>query len=243
MVNVHTYSDTATAQRMAAEAVQQTLSEFNSVPILFMVSGGSALHVLNALPGELFGSRFTLSVVDERFTTDPAINNYLQLTNTDFYHKAVAQGVSVIETVPQEKEAIEELAKRFEGELKAWRMSHPDGVIVTLIGIGKDGHTAGMMGYPDDVRTFQFMFEDADVWVAGYDAKWRNMYPLRVTVTMPFLRKANATIVYAVGGEKKKAINLILAPSGELYRTPGRIINELQHCHLYTDQSVDTVGV
>ena len=133
------------------------------------------------------------------------------------------------------------MAKRFEGDLKDWRMSHPDGIMIALLGIGRDGHIAGMIGNPDDKRSFQFMFEDDSAWVVGHDAGNRNPYPLRVTTTMPFLRKLDTAIVYAVGEAKNYALTAVLAPTGELYRTPGRIIQELAHCLLYTDQAVATV--
>lgn len=241
MVDIHSFSDQPSACRAAKEAVELTLREANGKSVLFLVSGGSGFDVLNELSDALFDAQVTVSVIDERFTTDPAVNNFLQLQKTDFYGKAVSRGVAFFETVPLKDESIEELAKRFEGNLKDWRMSHPDGVMVALLGIGKDGHTAGMIGNPDDKRSFEFMFEDDSTWVVGYDAGNRNQYPLRVTTTMPFLRKLDTVIVYAVGGAKKAALSAVCAPEGSLNMTPGRIIRELAHCLLYTDQAVDTV--
>lgn len=227
--------------KQTVEAVGSMLSSYRNLPVLFLVSGGSCFDVLNALPSELFDTRLTVGVVDERFTGDEKVNNYLQLTRTPFYEMIASHGVTIIESVPQENESVEGMAKRYETELKGWRMSHADGVIVSCMGIGRDGHTAGIMAYPDDKRTFEFYFEDADSWVVGYDASWRNPYPLRVTTTCPFLRSMDAAVVYVVGEEKKKALTVVLAESGELHKTPGRIIREMKHCLLYTDQSVDRV--
>jgi len=243
MVDIHSFSDQPSACRAAKEAVELTLKDAAGKPVLLLISGGSGFDVLNQLSDELFSARITVSVIDERFSTDPTINNYLQLQKTDFYRKAMAKGVPVIDTIPKDSESIEEMAKRFEGELKDWRMSHPDGIMVALLGIGRDGHTAGMIGNPEDKGSFQFMFEDDSVWVAGHDAENRNPYPLRVTTTMPFLRKLDTCIVYAVGEAKKYALTAILSQNGDLYRTPGRIIQELKHCLLYTDQAVATVKI
>jgi 6-phosphogluconolactonase/glucosamine-6-phosphate isomerase/deaminase len=247
MVDIHTYPDQQSACAAAKDAVEQALKTAAGKPILFLVSGGSGFDVLNQLSESIFDLRlpaqtgFTVCVIDERFSTDPIVNNFLQFQNTDFYKKATAKAVSFIPTIPKEGELIEEMAKRFEGQLRTWAAAHPDGVMIALLGIGKDGHTAGMIGNPDDKRSFQFMFEDDSTWVAGYDAGTRNQYPLRVTTTMPFLKKLDTVIVYAVGESKKNALSAILAPTGDLYKTPGRIICELQHCLLYTDQAVDTV--
>jgi 6-phosphogluconolactonase/glucosamine-6-phosphate isomerase/deaminase len=242
MIDIHTSSDQQSACKGAAEALEKTLKDTMGKPVLFFVSGGSGFDVLNELPGELLQPQITVSVIDERFSTDPAVNNFLQLQKTDFYKKALANGVPFVETIPKEGEMIEEMAKRFEDDLKLWHTSHPDGVMVALLGIGRDGHTAGIIGNPDDKRSFQFMFEDDSAWVAGYDAGSRNQYPLRVTVTMPLLRTIDTTIVYTVGETKKEALTAVLAPSGELHKTPGRIVQEMKHCLLYTDQAVDRVN-
>ncbi|HUD19964.1 MAG TPA: 6-phosphogluconolactonase [Patescibacteria group bacterium] len=241
MVDIHSYSDTATVTREASEALTQVLGENKNTPVLLLVSGGSSLNLLHSIPMDLFDAHVAVAVLDERFSKDPGVNNFLRLSQTDFYKEAVKRGVTTFESVPKDNEAIGELAKRFEDFLKAWSMAHTDGIIIALQGVGPDGHTAGIMPYADDKRTFEFYFEDSDTWVVGYDASWRNPFPLRVTVSLPFLRKVTTSIVYAVGSGKKKALDAALAPTGELYKTPARIINEMPHCLLYTDQAVGTL--
>lgn len=241
MVDVHVSPDALTASSEATKAVADALSKHKDTPVLFLVSGGSSLTLLNTLPVELFDAHVTIGVLDERFSTDPAINNFAQLSKTDFFKNATTRGASVIDTTTKDGELIEEAAKNFETELKNWRMSHADGVIIIIQGIGPDGHTAGIMPYPDDKRTHQFYFDDSEVWAMGYDCGFRNKYPLRVTVTLTFLRKVTTSIVYAVGAEKKAALEAILAPEGEVHKTPGRIISQMHECHLYTDQQVGTV--
>ncbi len=241
MVDIHSYPDAATATHEASEALGRVLTENKNKPVLLLVSGGSSLNLLHSIPMDVFDRHVAMAVLDERFSKDSGINNFLRLSQTDFYKEAMKRGVTVFESVPKDNEAIEELAKRFEDFLKAWKMAHTDGVIVALQGIGPDGHTAGIMPYADDKRTFQFYFDDSEVWALGYDAGTRSTYPLRVTVSLPFLRKVTTSIVYAVGVEKKEALVAALAPEGELHKTPARIINEMPHCLLYTDQSVGTL--
>jgi len=242
MLDTHTYSDTASTIREASEALVDILTQYKTVPILFLMSGGSSLKLLDAVPPELFDARVTMGMLDERFSSDPAVNNYLHLIETKLYKTVTMRGIPCFESVPKAGESIAEFTKRYEDYLKAWRMGHADGVIIATQGIGPDGHTAGIMPYPDDQRTFEFYFEDSDVWVVGYDAGVRNPYPLRVTVSLPFLRNIDVSIVYAVGSDKKNALDAALAPSGEVYKTPARIIRDMKHCLLYTDQPVDRVG-
>lgn len=241
MLDIHTFADRATATRMATEAVGETLMAAIDRPVLFLVSGGSCLNLLHALDPMLFDARVTMGVLDERYSSDPSINNYSQFIETDFYGITRNRGVTCIETAVFQSETIDEMAKRWDMELKDWRISHADGKIIVLQGIGPDGHTAGMM--PDEIKQFNELFDNPNVWVVGYDAQSRNKYPLRVTVTMPFLRNVDTSIVYAVGEEKKAALSAALAPEGNTFQIPARIIHEMKHCLLYTDQSVDTVKV
>jgi 6-phosphogluconolactonase/glucosamine-6-phosphate isomerase/deaminase len=243
MVDIHSYSDAPAATRMATEALRDTLIASREKSVLFLISGGSSLQLLSGLSPDLFDSRVTMGILDERYSRDPQINNFAQFANTELYAMAMKRGVACIDTFPKEGESIDDLAARWEGELKTWRMSHADGTILIAQGIGPDGHTAGMMPYPDDKATFVSLFENPTHWVTGYDAGNRNKYPLRVTVTMPFLRSVDAAVVYAVGAEKKGAITAMLAPHGTIHETPARIVHEMPHCLLYTDQAVDTVKI
>ena len=252
MIDIHTFADIATTARMASQAINDELAVHREVPILFLFSGGSSRILLESFLPELFDARITVGVIDERFYSDPAVNNYAQFMQTDFYRMAVARGVTTLETTPRKNETIEQMAKRYESYLKNWQISHSDGIIMATLGIGPDGHIAGIMPaspktssqggpYTDDARTHQSLFDDEAQWVTGYDASYRNEYPLRVTVTLPFLRKVSFGVVYAVGKDKKNALIATLAPVGTISQTPARIIAEMPHCLLYTDQTLDTV--
>jgi 6-phosphogluconolactonase/glucosamine-6-phosphate isomerase/deaminase len=130
-----------------------------------------------------------------------------------------------------------------ESGFKSWCTNNPAGIIIALMGIGRDGHTAGIMRYPDDERLFDPLFVHTVAWVVGYDAGSRNPIPLRVTVTVPFIRDIDHAVVYVSGPEKKQALCDVMAPRGLLYQTPGRILHTMKHCLLFTDLSVDKVKV
>jgi len=237
-LEIHTEKDAATAAKNAAESIINILSGYADAPILFLVSGGSPLEILKQLSPDIFDARVTVGVSDERFNTDPTINNFAQVIETPWYKAIAAKGATSIDTRPVDQETVEDGGRRFDAALKAWKEAHPTGKIVLTQGIGLDGHTAGMMPYPEDTRAFGFLFDDAEAWAVGYDAKAKNKYPLRVTTTLPFLRMVDDSVVFAVGPDKKKPLADTLAKEGTLAATPARILHEMKHCLLFTDQLV-----
>ena len=62
-----------------------------------------------------------------------------------------------------------------------------------------------------------------------------NAYPLRVTITMTFLRIVDHSVLYTVGKEKEDALSRTLKTEGTLREMPARIIHEMKDVHLFTD--------
>lgn len=237
-VDIHREKDAVTAAQSAAQALSDAISGYEDRPVLFLLSGGSPLEILKYLFFDPFDARVTVGVSDERFSTDPTINNFSQIIKTPWYQAITAKGVKSIDTRPLEGESVEDMGRRFDGMLKSWKKENSTGKIIITQGIGLDGHTAGMMPYPEDERAFGFLFDDADVWTVGYDAKEKNKYPLRVTTTMPFLRMVDMSVLYVCGQDKKEPLARALAADGSLAATPSRIIHQMKHCLLFTDLPV-----
>lgn len=203
--------------------------------ILFLCSGGSAFELLHDISPECFSSALTIGVIDERYSRDEAVNNFAQLQKTDFYKVAVRAGAHTIDTFPRADETLEMLARRFEGELKGWMENNQSGLMVATMGIGEDGHTAGIMPFPEDRATFSALFEDSDVWVRGYDAGKKSKYPLRITTTITFLKEIDHSIVYCVGENKREALMRVFADTGTRAETPSRVIRDIKNVMLFTD--------
>ncbi len=223
-IDLHIEKDAETAAQQAAKALEEAIA--GSSPVLLLLSGGSPLEILKYVSS--VDPRVTVSVSDDRFSTDPAINNFAQIQSLNAQHW--------IDTRPLPAETVEDVGHRFDVALKKWKQDNPTGKIVMTQGIGLDGHTVGIM--PGCI------FEDPDVWAVGYDAKEKNKYPLRVTVTMPFLRMVDDSILYVCGPDKKRPLEDTLRVTplrGGLSEMPARIIHEMKHCLLFTDQPVDRV--
>lgn len=242
------YNSTVLLHR-AREAVSAALREYRQQgkEVLMLCAGGSAFQLLGEIDPAGFGRYLTITVLDERASNDPNINNFAQLVTTTFHHEAAAAGARFIDTRMREGETRDLLASRFEYALRNWKELHSDGTIFALMGVGVDGHVAGIMRYPDDSAKFAALFEDADSqhqksqkshWVVAYEAPpGRNDFPERVTVTLPFLRTmVDRAIVFMSGPEKKKdAFIRLNASRGSIADTPARILYEMKDVVLYTD--------
>jgi 6-phosphogluconolactonase/glucosamine-6-phosphate isomerase/deaminase len=203
-------------------------------PVLLLLSGGSSLALLEHVNKAVFSAKLTLAVLDERYSTDAAVNNFSLLRETGFFSKAIAEGASFISTAIEKGVGHGAAAEKFERSLRVWRQNNPSGSIIITIGIGADGHTAGMMPYPENKKEFEYLFE-RDNWVTSYDAHDKDRFPLRVTTTMTFLRiQVDAAVAYITGEEKKDAYRKILAKT-DYNKVPARIIAELKRAFIFTN--------
>lgn len=215
----------------AGEVISEALRRHRNTAILLLLSGGSALSILEHIDNDVLGPHVTITTLDERFSADPTINNFAQIEVTDFYTNARARGAQAIATRIQESDTLGESGKRFENSLREWRMNNPDGVMLATMGVGEDGHTAGI--FPGDFET-DFSGDD---WVVSYVVpETINPYRERITVTYTFLRTQLAeVVVYAVGEKKKSVIADITTPLNTVEKLPISIVNELPVVTIVTD--------
>ena len=220
------------ALEKASVHLNKILDAHAHVPTLFLSSGGSSLKLLDYIT--VFPPNFTIGMTDERFSEDSEINNFAQMIETSFFQKAQDRRAYFIDTRVQPGEDMDIFVNRFKEALFSWTKEHPGGRIVITQGVGADGHTIGIMPYPNEQNIFEELFEKENL-VVGYDAGGRSEYSLRVTITLPFLRMVDHSIMYMVGEEKKEALSLTLNTSGMLNTTPARIIHEMKEVHIFTN--------
>lgn len=228
MIEIHKVVDFEDGAKQAALAIVDALMHCCPDAVLLLFSGGSPLEIIQYLPKELCDDRITVGVSDERYSEDPLVNNFAQVSSKiTFKHS--------IDTRPLPGETLEQLGVRFDDSLKRWRNTNSNGKIIITQGIGLDGHTVGMIG-----RTF----DEPNVWAIGYDAKEKNKYPLRVTTTVPFLtQQVDMSILFVCGADKQKPLTDVLSSQNMISDVPGRVIHRMKHCLLYTDCSVDRVNI
>src|SRR3989344_5528375 len=73
------------------------------------------------------------------------------------------------------------------------------------------------------------------VW-QGRPKHTEEAFPMRITVTLPFLRNiVDHSIVYAVGARKERILPRVLLEHGELWEFSARVIHEMKDVRVFTD--------
>jgi 6-phosphogluconolactonase/glucosamine-6-phosphate isomerase/deaminase len=226
-------NDAISVAAECGEYLNACLIENKKTPVLLMLSGGSALTVLDYLGDHALGENITVSVLDERFSGDTNINNFAQLQKTEFYTAALNAEVSFFGTLPRPNESADELAKRLERNLKTWKDENSGGLIVATLGMGADGHTAGIFPF-DDKNEFNELF-NSGAWTVSYNALGKHQYPERITTTLNFLRNIDFGFAYVCGTDKKEKFQQVQNNESELNLLPALAWHDIGDVKVFTD--------
>jgi 6-phosphogluconolactonase/glucosamine-6-phosphate isomerase/deaminase len=221
-------------QAHAGQALNNILAANAGYAVLLMLSGGSALKLVNAIEPENLNENLSITVLDERFSQDPKINNFSQLQNTDFYKIALKKDVSFFGTSPRNIDTPRSLQERWETNLRNWAAENPNGKIIATIGMGPDGHIAGIFPHPEDEKKFNNLFL-SDAWTVAYNVGTKNPYPDRVTTTITFLKKIDSAVVFVTGKEKITPLKKLASKSASLEELPAMALWDLKDAEVYTD--------
>jgi len=221
---------TAHPKEDAGKKLTSTLKRYANTPILLMVSGGSAFQFLEFVELGVLGPHLTLTILDERFSTNPLVNNFAKLEQTSFYEKCMERGVKTIVTKVIEGEDLRGLSERFQAALFFWKKEHPNGIIIATMGIGSDGHTAGIFPSEDGARF------NTEAWVLGYVVpKSVHEHSERITVTYTFLKEeVEEAIVYAVGSEKEDLVEKLENDNCDFFVFPACIFHHMRRVTLFS---------
>jgi 6-phosphogluconolactonase/glucosamine-6-phosphate isomerase/deaminase len=202
---------------------------------LLLLSGGSALSILDYLTTTGIDASLTLTVLDERYSYNDKINNFAQIEKYSFFTEARIGGMRIIDTKILPTESLVEVGQRFEKALHDWREQNKDGYIIAVLGVGTDGHTAGI--FPN----IDYIDWSADKWVESYTvSKDVNPFPERITVNFSFLRtEVSRTLVYAVGEEKKVILERLMNGTDAPSSLPIAIAKDMPAVTIVTDQNLN----
>lgn len=241
-INVNVFTTKNEANSEIAKALNEVLTkmQLENKSVLLLLSGGSAFDIYPLIDSNVLSDKTTIGVLDERYSTDPKENNMVQLKATSFYETALKNGCQFIDTTVKDGETIEELETRFNSALSGWIKNNPDGIVTAIVGIGPDGHTSGMLPFPENPTLYSELFENPEKLAVHYDADGKNPYRYRVTTTNTFMRNnIDHAFVYAVGENKKDALTRLKSDTGDLPTTPARILREMKHVELFTDVNLN----
>lgn len=223
------YSDNP--HMVAAQALSRLLEQYANVPILLLVSGGSALAFLEAVESSALGDHITVSVLDERFVSDQQSHNFSQLESTHFYQAILTAGGTSISTKVLGGDCLATWAARFADGLRDWRQKQKQGVVLVTMGVGNDGHTAGL--FPNEEAKTVW----SDEWVTAYQLPESvNQFTDRLSVTGTFLREQVAGgVAFVIGEEKRLVLNRLQTTIKAEATLPAGILYELSDMTLVTD--------
>ncbi len=236
-MEIHHQTSPEAAAAEAGEYLNAFLTEHKSQPVLLLLSGGSALNLLNYVGAGAVGENLTISVLDERFSQDPAINNFAQIQRIQFYSDALAAGCGFFGTLPRNNESAEDLAARWQENILAWTKENPEGLIAATLGLGSDGHTAGIFPFPENPGEFKRLFESEN-FVAAYHAAGKNQFPGRITAALTLLKNLDAGFAYACGKEKRQALQSLLTGKKTAATLPAAAWLEIKQLDIFTDLDV-----
>lgn len=219
------------AARAAGEKLSDLIDGYGDTPILLLLSGGSALALLDycAIPED--AAQLFIGVLDERFGERLADQNFAKVKDTKFYLAAAKQSASPLDLTETSCASSAALAAAFEESLRRWVQIYPEGKIIVTMGVGKDGHIAGLIP-PLTTEEFGSM-----QWVIAHNVSAAvNAFAERVTVTRSFLlTHVDHAIVYVSGEDKRGVLDAVLTAERGEVDFPAGILKEMRAVELFTD--------
>lgn len=235
-MNIKHFAIREAAAAAAGEALNKLLAENRKRPILLLLSGGSALSILNYIEPSSLSENLTITMLDERFSSAPQVNNFLQLQKCNFYRLAQEANANFLNTLPRLKESIEDMRARLENSFKKWQKTNPRGKILATMGMGADGHIAGIFPYPDNLKFFKSTFENSHLY-AAYSAVGKHQHEDRITATLTLFRNIDESIVFICGAEKKDKFHELISGQSQSHVLPAAGIFKTKHYQIFTDIS------
>ena len=237
-MKIYSNINTKSVTRKAGVRLTEMLHKIKGA-ILLLLSGGSSFDILNHVDVSVIDARVTLGLLDERYTSDVSKTNMLSLLRSPFFISALRNGANLIDPTTGYKESIKDVADRLDRSYKKWIIEYKNGSIICTAGIGQDGHTAGIFPLPGNENGFRNLFINTNNLVIGYSAPGPSQASDRVSSTIPFLKKATSVILYAIGVDKRSALERLCDTRGKIEDTPARVYRELDSSRvcLFTDQT------
>lgn len=223
------------AKRKLAARVSSELraAKESDIPVLLFFSGGSAFGILDLFDRDIFGPYLTMAPVDERYDPSGCESNFATFTKTECFPRAEAAATRFIDTRVQPEQGRDELALAFEHTIRKWTTEHPEGKTLAILGMGPDGHTAGIFPMDDEER-FRDLFEGERI-VVGYRGPEYAVCPERVTVTQVLLRRLDRIFIFFSGEEKRAAWERVMPGTEPVHTLPAAIFRTLPAVEIFTD--------
>jgi len=208
----------------------ESLIEADERNVLCLISGGSAFAIYDHIKlSESAKGRTIFCMGDERVREGAHENNYSQLVQTcpDFVNTH-----QVIDTSIEDDEDPEKFSLRINRILEKIFTDKKDLKVISILGMGPDGHTAGIFPMPQDRfrDTYEADLTYVPVVVEGLTID------ARASITPTFiLHRVDHVIGYITGEAKQAKLNELINQDLELYDMPAQIIKQHKDAVIFTD--------
>lgn len=206
-----------------ADLTQRLVQELaEGKKVLWLVTGGSnipaATEIMANIPAP-HTPKLTVMLADERFgPVGHEGSNEAQLIQAGF---SPVKGTFI--SILQNDLDLEQTRQRY-NDLAAQAFADND-VVIAQLGIGTDGHIAGIMLEAHEV-------EQANELVVSIDSQ---PWP-RLTLSYAGLRYIDVDYTFAFGQPKLETLTLLHNETVSLSEQPAQILKELPEAYIYTDQ-------
>lgn len=229
------YQTTQEAKHACIDAITKSIVSHKDGPILFLYSGGSNKEVTSQIIMNLVQQQIQLdcfiAAVDERF--DVEHSNYLELQKCvlQLEETIKSHGIHILDTAPFLRDQFA-MADWYDNILKEkiQTIKNKQGIIITLLGMGEDGHIAGILPHPEEQQLFFERFLDTERFVVGYDATGKHEYTKRFTITYKPLLSSDYIYLFAAGKKKLSVFHEAMQQQVSLYERPVTFLFSL-HSH------------
>lgn len=225
--------DQIEAAKIIGQNISADLAVWADVPILLLLSGGSALNILEYIETENW-SNITLFFLDERYSVDNTDSNFAQLAQFDWLTKVTGLGAKYIDSRVLSGEDLDSFTKRLNSSLKNWLDTNLAGKKLAIMGMGPDGHVAGIFPYPENPVLFAKLFTGKEIMVS-HNVYGKNKFPQRVTTTFSFFDLLDRSYVCICGEEKRKALTELSRKKLPKHELPAGILYNIKDVFLVTD--------
>ncbi len=199
--------------------------------VLCLLAGGSALKIVDYINLASEQKRRTIFIMGDERVGEASDNNYHQLQ--EYFSEFIAHH-TVIDTSNVLKETPENFASRISKQIEKIFSEEHSVATITVVGIGNDGHTAGI--FPLPVDKFSEMYKEDMTYVPVHLQSLT--IDSRASITPSWLLKCDELIGYVSGIEKTAILNKLLHEKHEINDMPAQILKLHRNSYIYTDLKV-----
>ena len=231
-MNIHTATSSEQAQEQASHKIISTLQEAAS-PTLLLLSGGSAIGLYDQIAEQIATGKLSdlkIGLIDERYgepdhshSNQRLINEQSTLLSVAYQHGVEWRGVL-------HGGSLEDDAMGYQEWLRQ-QFAHCQSSL-GILGMGVDGHTAGI--FPSQSDQFKQQFQNPPQLVVGYESGTEHNQ--RITLTLPALQQLTNIVLVATGAQKQHVFRESLSDKVELSSAPVKFVASHPQTDIYLSE-------